>query len=67
MLKLLYTLLLILCVSAFASSNEYIRHSNAGHPNPVSVKTLTVDKPLATDKEDLQDYSTFQFVKYLYI
>jgi hypothetical protein len=68
MLKLLYTLLLILCVSAFATSNECIRHGKTGHPDPAaSVKTLTVDKPLATEKEDLQEYSTFQFVKYLYI
>ena len=65
MLKLLYTLLLIFCVSAFASPSECIRRS--GHPEPASVKTLTVDKPLATEKEDLQEYSTFQFVKYLYI
>jgi len=67
-LKLLYTLILILCMSTFASSRNECTHPMVdGSPckkvNPVKeVKDLT--KEITEEKEE---FSTFQFAKYLYI
>jgi len=67
-LKLLYTLILILCMSAFASSKNECTHPVVdGGPckkvNPVkAVKDLT--KEMAEEKQEL---STFQLAKFLYI
>jgi hypothetical protein len=67
MLKFLYTAILVLCVSAYASSNECLRHGKTGHPTLGSLKTITEEKPGAEAQEDQGEFSTFQFVKYLYL
>jgi hypothetical protein len=64
-LKLLYTLVLILCMSAFASSkNECVHPARVSGPcgKGSSVKELTREI-----SEEKQEFSTFQFVKFLYI
>ena len=64
-LKLLYTLVLILCMSAFASSK-----SECTHPAPDSgacdkgSRAKELSKEISEEK---QEFSTFQFVKFLYI
>lgn len=68
-LKLLYTLLFILCLSAFASSkNECahpIRDCNPGAGKSSPAKTV---KELSKEiSEEKSEFSTFQFVKFLYI
>jgi len=57
-LKLLYTLILIFCMSAFASSKK-----ECTHPMADSAPVKKVD-PIKDVKEE---FSTFQFVKFLYI
>jgi hypothetical protein len=64
-LKLLYTLVLILCMSAFASSK-----SECTHPLPDSGtrdKGCRVKELSKEISEEKQEISTFQFVKFLYI
>ena len=68
-LKLLYTLMLILCLSAFASSKNECAHPirdcnpGAGKNTPAgAVKELSKEV-----SEERPEFSTFQFVKFLYI
>jgi len=64
-LKLLYTLVLILCMSAFASSKSECTHPvlDSGACDKGSrVKELS--KEISEEKQEI---STFQFVKFLYI
>jgi hypothetical protein len=64
-LKLLYTLVLILCMSAFASSKNECTHPvrDSGQCDKgTPVKELS--KEISEEK---QEFSTFQFVKFLYI
>ena len=71
-LKLLYTLMLILCLSAFASSKNECAHpirdcnpgaGGAGKNTPAgAVKELSKEV-----SEERPEFSTFQFVKFLYI
>ncbi|HWK04000.1 MAG TPA: hypothetical protein VNS58_10245 [Puia sp.] len=70
-LKLIYTLILIFCMSAFASSNECSRVSRNGHPRIGPAKGIPADKPLVSEegqpyKEELE-YSPLQVIKFLYI
>ena len=67
--KLLYTLLFILCLSAFASSKN-----ECAHPirdcNPAADKSSPARavKELSREvSEEREEFSTFQFVKFLYI
>jgi len=64
-LKLLYTLVLILCMSAFASSKSECTHPalESGACDKGS-RVKGVSKEMAEEK---QEFSTFQFVKFLYI
>ncbi|MBN9385132.1 MAG: hypothetical protein J0H74_30530 [Chitinophagaceae bacterium] len=71
-LKLLYTLVLILCLSAFASSkNECthpIRDCNSGSSKNSPAKAVKeLSKEVSEDEVRPQEFSTFQFVKFLYI
>ena len=64
-LKLLYTLVLILCMSAFASSKN-----ECAHPirDSGACDKGTQAKELSKEiSEEKQEISTFQFVKFLYI
>jgi len=67
-LKLLYTLVLILCMSAFASSKNECTYpvrdsSPCGKNSPAkTVKELSREIP-----EESKEFSTFQFAKFLYI
>jgi len=67
-LKLLYTLVLILCMSAFASSKKECtypaRDSNSCEKNSPARAVKEFSKDIS---EERQEFSTFQFVKFLYI
>jgi hypothetical protein len=70
-LKFLYTLVLIFCMSAFASSNECSRVCREGHIHARPIKGIPADKPLVSEKgqpekEEMED-SPFQVIKFLYI
>jgi hypothetical protein len=64
-LKLLYTLVLILCMSAFASSKNECTHPTQGSgPCDKASRVKELSKEISGEK---QEFSTFQFVKFLYI
>lgn len=66
MRKLFYTLTLILCVSAMASSNECL--CKAHHDNTrKEAAAKPVEKTTSADKDNAEEYSNFQLIKYLYI
>jgi hypothetical protein len=66
-LKLLYTLVLIFCMSAFASSNECSRVCRDGHPRIGATKSIqAVSEEERPEKEELE-YAPFQVIKFLYI
>jgi hypothetical protein len=69
-LKFLYTVVLIFCMSAFASSNECSRACREGHPCLGAVKGIPADKPLASQREQPEEEAEatpFQVIKFLYI
>jgi len=64
-LKLLYTLVLILCMSAFASSkNECAHPIRESGPCDKDSRVKELSKEISEEKPE---FSTFQFVKFLYI
>jgi hypothetical protein len=66
-LKLIYTLILIFCMSAFASSNECARVSRNGHPRIGPAKGIQdISEEGQAGKEELE-YSPLQVIKFLYI
>jgi hypothetical protein len=70
--RLLYTLIFIFCLSAFASSKNECAHPLRGSsPYPGTGKELpSVENPKEVTKEvseEGQDFSTFQLTKLLYI
>jgi hypothetical protein len=69
-LKLLYTAILIFCISGFASSNECSRTCEA-QPCLRTVKSIPADKPLVSQREqpakDEVEDTPFQVIKLLYI
>ncbi|HEX9511010.1 MAG TPA: hypothetical protein VF939_11055 [Puia sp.] len=66
-LKFLYTLVLIFCMSAFASSNECSRICRNGHPRIGAAKGIqAVSAEGQPGKEELE-YSPLQVIKFLYI
>ena len=70
-LKFLYTLVLIFCMSSFASSNECTRTCREGHHSLGAVKGIPADKPLASQREQPEkeeaEATPFQVIKFLYI
>lgn len=70
--RLLYTLVFIFCLSAFASSkNECaypLRNSSPCDKSHTGNSSVLPSKEVSKDiTEDGQDFSTFQLVKFLYI
>jgi hypothetical protein len=57
-LKFLYTVVLIFCMSAFASSNECTRTCRENHPRLGAAKVIPEEEAEATP---------FQVIKFLYI
>ncbi|HTI09361.1 MAG TPA: hypothetical protein VL832_12420 [Puia sp.] len=72
-LKFLYTLVLIFCMSAYASSNECSRVCREGHTANRSAKEISAGagKPLVSEQEPAQqeviEATPFQVIKFLYI
>jgi hypothetical protein len=70
-LKFGYTLVLIFCMSAFASSNECTRTCPEGHPRLGAVKDIPAGKPLASQREQPEneeaEVTPFLVIKFLYI
>ena len=70
-LKFLYTLVLIFCMSAYASSNECSRVCREGHTPNRSAKEISAGKPLVSEQEPAQqeviEATPFQVIKFLYI
>lgn len=70
-LKLLYTAVLIFCMSGFASSNECARTCHEEHPCIGTAKSIPTDKPLVSQREqpikDEVEDTPFQVIKFLYI
>ena len=59
-LKLLYTALFILCMSAFASSNGYTRHCGGSIPSKEQAKAMLKDAgSVTTEKEEVSEFSPF--------
>ena len=66
-LKLLYTLVLIFCMSAFASSNECSRGCRNGHPRIGTVKGIQDASVEGQPAKEEMEYSPLQVIKFLYI
>lgn len=65
-LKILYTVILIFCLSAFASSNECARHFRGDLPCKEQVKEMhPEDKPAMTEKEEMPVYSPLLVTLYV--
>ncbi len=70
-LKLLYTLVLLFCMSAFASSNECSRVSREGHSRLGTANRMQDGRPLVSEQaqpqQDNREETPFQVIKFLYI
>jgi len=68
-LKLLYTLIFILCMSAFASSKNECTHPLRGSaPCSKGTPSKEMSKELSKEiSDEKQEFSTFQLIKFLYI
>jgi hypothetical protein len=70
-LKFLYTLVLIFCMSAYASSNECSGVCREGHTRNRSAKEIPAGKPLVSEQvpaeQEVIEATPFQVIKFLYI
>ncbi len=70
-LKFFYTVALLCCMSAFASSSECSRGCRDDHPRPGSVKDIPAGKPLVSQKEQPEneeaEVTPLLVIKFLYI
>jgi len=66
-LKLLYTLVLLFCMSAFASSNQSSGNCRNNHPRAGATKRIQTASEERPESREAFEGSTLQVIKFLYI